>query len=295
MFFNPVIYDMPLFRPPAEAYASIIQATIGCSWNQCSFCEMYTSKNFRIKPEKEVFSDIKKLAQYHPDTRKVFIADGNAMVLSSNKILNILSEIKKNFNKLQRVSAYALPKDIMPKSLEDLKEMRKHGLKLLYIGIETGDDALLSMVNKGETFKTTVEGISKAHQAGIDTSIMIINGLGGRKFSSQHALNSARIINALNPKFLSTLTLSLPFGVQHYQKRLGQSYEQQTLKELFIELKLFIENLDVHNVIFRSNHVSNNITLEGTLSKDQARLVNQLEYAIEKTPSHVLPESPDML
>jgi len=161
---------------------------------------------------------------------------------------------------------------------------------LLYIGIETGDDELLQLIGKGETFETTVKGISLAHAAGIDTSIMIINGLGGKKYSTQHAMKSAQIINELNPKYLSTLTLSMPYGQQHYETRFRGEYIQQTWKELFEELHVFISHLDVENVIYRSNHVSNMLALEGTLCKDKDKLLRNLEYAIQNVPENLKPE-----
>lgn len=295
MFFSPIKYDEPLFRPPAEARSAIIQATIGCSWNQCAFCEMYASKKFKVKGFDKVKADIKTLADIYKGVRKVFLADGNAFVLSANKLLPILNEINKQFGKIQRVSSYALPKDILVKSEGELKELRELGLKLLYIGIETGDDELLKLIRKGETFNSTIDGILKAHEAGIDTSIMIINGLGGKVYSEKHALKSAEIINKVNPKFLSTLTLSLPYGAEHFQNRFEGNYKQQTIVELFRELKIFIGNLEVENVIYRSNHVSNNLPLQGTLSKDKDELINMLGVAIEKTASDLYPSQRDVL
>lgn len=256
---------------------------------------MYTSKKFKVRPFNDIKKDIETLARYYNGAKRLFIADGNAMVLSFSKLKEILTEINVHFTRLQRVSAYALPKDIIPKTDDELKTLRALGLKLLYIGIETGDDTLLKIIDKGETYESTLEGIKKAHKAGIDTSIMIINGLGGKEYSEDHALNSAKIISELSPKFLSTLTLSLPYGQKHYEKRLGKAFHQQTLKELFLELKLFIENLHVSHVIFRSNHVSNNLNLEGTLPKDKDKLLQQLEEAVHRTPDDMMPVAPDFL
>jgi len=291
----PISYNEPLFRPPAEAYSAIIQATIGCSWNKCSFCEMYSSKQFKVKNFSNIENDIIKLANFYKGVKKVFLADGDAFVLASNKLIPILKSIDQHFGKIQRVSSYALPKNILAKSDDELKELRSLGLKLLYIGIETGDDELLNLINKGETYKSTVEGIIKAHNAGIDTSIMIINGLGGKTYSIQHALKSAKIINEINPKFLSTLTLSFPFGENHYNKRFSGIYQQQTMVELFEELKIFIDNLNINNVIFRSNHVSNKLNLQGTLCKDKDILINNLNTAIKSTPYNLMPTSSSIL
>lgn len=295
MFFTPIQYEEPVFRPPAEARSAIVQATIGCSWNKCAFCEMYTSKKFRVRAFNDIKTDIEQLAHVYKGVRKVFLADGDAFVLSVSKLIPILDEINSQFGKIQRISSYALPKDILNKTNEELLGLKKRRLKLLYIGIETGNDELLRLINKGETFKSTVEGIKKAHKAGIDTSIMIINGLGGKKYAEQHATASAEIINQINPKFLSTLTLSMPYGEEHFQKRFHGEYKQQTIVELYKELKLFIEKLDVKNVIYRSNHVSNNLPLQGTLSKDKEKLLSEIEEAIGNTPENKYPSSPAIL
>lgn len=295
MFFVPIQYNEPVFRPPGEAQSAILQATIGCSWNKCAFCEMYTSKKFSVRPFEQVKSDIEKLAKIYSGVRKVFLADGNAFVLSTNKLVPILEEINTKFGKIQRISSYALPKDIISKPEDELLQLRNMGLKLLYIGIETGDDELLKIIHKGETFKSTVEGIQKAHNAGIETSIMIINGLGGKKYSHQHTVRSAEIINQINPKFLSTLTLSMPFGMEHFKSRFAGDYEQQSLKELFEELRIFIENLKVENTIFRSNHVSNNLILKGTMSKDKDLLLSQIDEAVQNTPDNLYPATPAFL
>ncbi len=290
MYFSPVHYEEPLFRPPAEAYSAIVQATIGCSWNQCAFCEMYTSKKFRARPMDEVLADISKLAlHYRGSAKKVFLADGNAFVLSIPRLIQILEHVQKEFGRLQRVSCYASPRDILAKTEQELVQLRELGLKLLYVGIESGDDELLQLVNKGETYQTTLNGISRAHNAGIDTSIMILNGLGGKRYARQHAINSARIINALNPRFLSTLTLSMPYGEDHFREKFKGEYQQQTVVEIMQELRVFIEHLEVENVIYRSNHVSNNLILSGTLSRDKEELLQQMDAAIAATPANLMP------
>ena len=295
MLFSPIEYDEPVFRPPAEARSAIIQATLGCSWNKCAFCEMYTSKKFKVRNFNEIQVEIQILAKVYKGVKKIFLADGDAFVLSASKLLPILNEINQQFGKIQRISSYALPKDILSKTDNELKDLRNHGLKLLYIGIETGDDELLKRINKGETFNSTVDGILKAHEAGIDTSIMIINGLGGKKYAETHALRSAEVINKINPKYLSTLTLSFPYGIDHFQKRFDDTYQQQTIIELFEELKVFIQNLNVENTIYRSDHVSNNLILKGILSKDQKQLIDTLDWAIQQTPENKYPSSPEFL
>ncbi|HWR07001.1 radical SAM protein [Sporomusa sp.] len=288
-------YDEPLFRPPAEANSAIIQATLGCSWNRCAFCDMYSSKKFRARSFDELKPEIETLATLYQGAKKVFLADGNAFVLSANRLVQLLEEINRQFGRVQRVSAYALPRDILSKTDDELKSIRANGLKLLYIGVETGDDELLKLIGKGETADSTVEGILKAHNAGIETSVMIINGLGGKKYSLQHAVNSAKLISRVNPKFLSTLTLSMPMGEAHFKNKFKGDYIPLTVVELFEELRTFIGLLEIDGAIYRSNHVSNNLNLSGTLSKDREMLLAQLDRAIASTPGGLYHSSPSML
>lgn len=282
MFFSSINYDQPVFRPPGESLSSILQVTLGCSWNRCAFCEMYSSKQFHIRKFEDIRSDIRILAAAEGNAKKVFLADGNAFVLKTDKLLRIIKEINGHYKRVNRISSYALPTDIINKSKTELSELRQAGLKLLYIGIETGDDDLLRRINKSETYESTYQGINKAHEAGIDTSVMILTGLGGENYSRQHAINSAKLVNLLNPKFLSTLSLSLPLGQAHFEKKFNGTFIHQTKTELAEELKLFIENLTVESTIFRSDHVSNNIVLKGVLSKDKRKLIETIDKNLSR-------------
>lgn len=295
MFFAPISYEEPVFRPPTEAFSVIIQATVGCSWNKCAFCEMYTSKSFRVKKWEEIQTDIEMLSKHYKGVKRVFLADGNAFVLSANRLIPILEEINTQFGTLQRISAYALPKDIVQKTKAEMKEIRSLGLKILYIGIESGNDELLERITKGETHESTVEGICKAHDAGIDTSIMVINGLGGKVYSEQHAIDSAKLINSIHPKFLSVLTLSLPLGEDHYKSRFKGEYVPQTLVELARELELFIAHVDVKNSIFRTDHISNNLVLKGILSRDKEKCIETIHEAMALMDDDAYPVCPPSL
>jgi radical SAM superfamily enzyme YgiQ (UPF0313 family) len=274
-------YEEPLFRPPAEANSFILQATIGCSWNKCAFCEMYTNKDFRINALDDIENDIKLYSKYYPDTKKVFIADGNALVLPFKKLLKILDLLNEYFPKLHRVSSYSLPSDISRKSESELKELLARKLNLLYIGIESGSDKLLKFINKSETVETTINGINCAHSLGFETSLMILTGLTGKLFSEEHALESAKLINMINPKFLSTLVLSFPFGVEHYKSKIKFDYQEQNIFDLLNELKLFLSNLDLKGTIFRSDHASNYLSLKGVFNKDKQRLLDVLNDTID--------------
>jgi len=280
MSFSPIQYNEPVFRPPAEANSLIFQVTLGCSWNKCAFCDMYKSKQFTVRSEEEVLPEIKTLAQLFPNTRKVFLADGNAFVLHTEKLLHILSALKQYFPKLRQVSAYALPQDISTKSKEELIRLKNAGLKLVYVGIESGDDEVLHMVNKSETFSSTISGLLQAKEAGIKSSVMILSGLGGAKYSAQHAIASANIVNEVKPEFLSLLVLSFPFGLQTYVERFKGDYIPMSVRDLLVELEMFITHTQLENSIFRTSHASNYLVLQGILGRDKDTLLSQVSSAI---------------
>ena len=280
MFGFPIKYDEPLFRPPSEAYSLILQITLGCSWNKCAFCEMYSSKKFSVRREEDVYKDIDRAAKYSTDTRKIFLADGNAMVLSGGELLKILNYLNEKFPKLNRVSAYAIAKDLENKTVDELKLLKAADLKLVYIGIESGDDELLGLINKGETFRSTIKNLAKLKEAGIKTSVMILNGLGGKVYSEQHARNSARVVNETQPDFLSTLVLSFPYGTEHYEKKFKGDFKEMKPIELLQEMYLFISETNLESTIFRSDHASNYLSLKGILHRDKEKLLQQIEFAI---------------
>ena len=280
MYHYPINYDEPLFRPPSEAHSLIIQVTLGCSYNKCSFCEMYTSKRFKPRKEEDIFNDINAFLPYKDQIRKVFLADGDPMVLSTDRLLRILDKLKNSFPNLVRVSTYATPTNIRKKSKQELIELQNAGLTLLYVGIESGDNEVLKSLQKGETFETIVEGINKATQANINSSVMIINGAGGKLLSEQHAINSARVLNETQPKYASTLVLTMHKGLEHFENRYLGVYQPMNLSELFGEMKIFMEHLDLKETIFRSDHASNHLVLKGVLGKDKQLFLNQINQAL---------------
>lgn len=282
MFFNffPIEYNEPLFRPPSEAGSLILQVTYGCTWNKCAYCEMYTSKKFSIKKEEDIQAEINAVAKMDPGIRKIFLADGNPMTLSADRLLNILNQINKAFPKIRRVSAYANPKDILSKTPEELKALKDAGLKLLYVGVESGDEEVLQMACKGETVETTTKGLLKAKEAGIKLSVMILNGLGGLKYSEQHAINSAKILNTIQPEFASVLVLSFPYGMDHYIAKFKGNYAPMTITDLLREMEIFISNTELLGTIFRSNHASNYLVLSGVLPQAKNHFLELLRTAI---------------
>ncbi len=278
----PIHYHEPLFRPPAEADSLIFQITYGCAWNRCAFCEMYSTKNFSVRNEEEIFREIESAASMFPDTRRIFLADGNPMVLSANKLMRILLAIKKSFPKANRISTYALPGDIRSKTHEEMLILKNAGLKTLYVGIESGDDEVLKLNHKSETFDTTVEGLLKAKEAGMKLSLMMLNGLGGLNYSRQHAENTARMVNIIQPELLSSLVLSFPFGVKHFQKRFQGEYVPMQITDLLKEMQMFIAKTELSSTIFRSDHASNYLVLNGVLGRDKQLMLDNLSQAIEK-------------
>ncbi|WP_461640076.1 radical SAM protein [Labilibaculum euxinus] len=270
-------YHEPLFRPPSEAHSLIIQVTLGCAWNKCAFCEMYSSKQFQARKEEDIFADIQSMSPYSNHYRKVFLADGNAMVLSFDKLSRILDQLNTTFPRLTRVSAYAIPKDIEAKTDKELQILAEKGLKLLYVGIESGDDELLKAIDKGENFESTSHALQRARKAGIKLSVMILNGLGGKTFSQQHALNSAKLINKIQPEFLSTLVLSYPYGEDHFMKKFKGDFIPLNTIELIAEMKVFIGNLELSKSIFRSDHASNYLILRGNFPRDKQEMLNRID------------------
>ena len=277
----PIQYHEPLFRPPSEARSLILQITLGCSWNKCSFCEMYTSKQFTARKEEDVFKEIESFTPYASQIKRIFLADGDPLVLSTKRLLNILNKLKETFPNLQRVSTYASPSNLDRKSNEELKELYEAGLTLLYVGIESGDSEVLHAIQKGETFETTINGLNKSKAIGMNSSVMIINGVGGRLLSKQHAINSAKVLNETQPKYASTLVLTAHKGLDHYKGRFLGEFEELNQFELFSEMKLFMENLNLSETIFRSEHASNNLVLKGVLGKDKQRFLQQIDLALE--------------
>ncbi len=277
-------YIEPVFRPPSEANSLILQVTNGCSWSRCTFCEMYTEpqKEFNIKKSKEIIDEIRRSAQQFPSTRRVFLADGDAMVLSTRRLLSLLTAIRETFPSVTRVSSYCLPRNVRHKSVQELQELRDAGLGMLYVGVESGDDKVLRRVNKGETRASCADALLKIKTANIKSSVMILNGLGGADLSRQHALHSAHLINEVQPDFLSILVVSLPLGEKRFRSGFPANFRLLDKRQLFQELGTFIANTELDSTVFRSDHASNYLALKGVLRKDKGRLLSTIDNAIHR-------------
>lgn len=278
----PVRYVDPVFRPPSEAESLILPLTDGCSWNHCTFCEMYTDpqKAFRARREDEVMETIRRCGESFGDrVRRVFLADGDALALPSRRLLAVLDAIRRHLPGVHRVSSYCLPRNLRKKTDAELKALAEAGLSLAYIGAESGDDEVLARVSKGETFETTREALDRLGAAGIRRSVMILNGLGGTALSAQHADNSARLANAAQPEFLATLVVSFPRGEARFRAGFP-GWEPLDQHGLFAEMERFLAALELERTVFRSDHASNWLVLKGTLGADKARLLDQVRLAI---------------
>jgi radical SAM superfamily enzyme YgiQ (UPF0313 family) len=283
----PVRYVEPVYRPPSEARSLILPVTDGCSWNRCTFCEMYTApqKKFRARDEAEVMEMIRRCGELFGDSaRRVFLADGDALVLPTHRLMRILEAVREHLPAVERVSSYCLARNLRRKSVCELTELREAGLQMAYLGAETGDETVLAKVNKGETFESMREALEKLGQAGIKRSVMILNGLGGAVYSDQHADESARLVNAARPEYLATLVVSFPQGEARFRESFPE-WEPLDQQGLFKEMRRFLGQLELDHTVFRSDHASNWLALKGNLNADRDRMLEQLDLAINHPDS----------
>lgn len=275
-------YIEPVFRPPSEWKSLILQVTNGCSWNRCTFCDMYTApqKRFRAQKIESILADIETVAGTGQDVSRVFLADGDAMSLPFERLEAICLLIREHLPNVTRVSSYCLPRNLKNKTPEQLTRLRELGLSLLYIGCESGDDEVLKRIDKGETYASSLAALQKIKVAGIKSSVMILNGLGGSELSEQHAINSARLMNAAQPEYLSTLVVTLPLGTERMDKAYDGRFSLPNQAGLFNEMHTLLSHLTLEKTIFRSDHASNYLVLKGILGKDKSRLISEVEQAI---------------
>jgi radical SAM superfamily enzyme YgiQ (UPF0313 family) len=280
-------YIEPVFRPPSEAHSLILQVTNGCSWNRCTFCEMYTlpQKKFHLKPLDRIEDEVAAVARSGAPVRRIFLADGDAMTLSSRRLQDIMEVIRRHLPGIQRVSSYCLPRNLKNKSVEELQVLRELGLDLFYVGCESGDDFVLERVQKGETFESSLAALRKIKAAGARSSVMILNGMGGLKYSEQHAKNSALLMNEAQPEYLATLVVSFPQGMEKYQAGFEGEFEPLDQPGLFREMLWLLDTLELERTIFRSDHASNYLVLKGTLNRDKERLLDIVRQALERPGS----------
>lgn len=276
------VYDGSVWRPPSEARSLIIQASIGCSHNQCAFCVSYKGKRYRIRSLKEYAEHIEAVKAALPfGGHRAFLADGNAMSIPTSTLSGMVSILKQKCPSVERIGVYAHAKDCLKKSVEDLKSLRKAGISIAYVGIESGDDKILSRMSKGVTNVENIEGCLKLRQAGITISAIIILGLGGTGLSEQHARATAKTINLIKPEYLGALTLMFPEGTKIHRECLAGKFSPLNPIETLIELKKLLTGLNqLKGTIFRTNHASNYLPIHGTLSEDRRKLLTLLDETL---------------
>jgi hypothetical protein len=276
-------YDMPLYRPPSEGQNLIIQATLGCSSNHCTFCSMYKTKSYMARPLDLVFADIDAAYEEWPTAHRVFLADGDALTLPMDTLIAILDKLGATFPNLTRVSAYATPKNLIDKSVEELQALKERKLSLAYMGIESGSTRILKKIIKGASQRTHGMALSRAREAGLKVSATVILGLGGRKDWRDHIEGTAALINSAPPNFLSTLQLGLADDVvDEFMDGQDPDFEMQDDGGILAEQDYLLSLLSPPKpVIFRSNHASNCLPLAGNLPKDTDRLRADVAAAME--------------
>jgi radical SAM superfamily enzyme YgiQ (UPF0313 family) len=270
-----IVYDYPLYRPPSEANSMIFQVTLGCSFNKCSFCNMYRTKEYSERSWDEIKAEIDMAAKFYPYTRRVFLADGDAINMPKDRMIQILKYLYSKFPELERVSCYAMPMNLLQKKDDELKEMKAAGLSMLYIGIETGSDIVLRKVTKGATYKTIVQACQKAKRNGYVLSCMVILGLGGKTYTREHIADTARILSETAPDYVGALTLHLEEGIHdEFITKFGEPFVPLDDLEVLEELDRLIANFDPKTpVVFRANHASNVYSIGGTMPEDREKML----------------------
>lgn len=290
-----MVFEGTVYRPPSEARSLIVQVTIGCAHNTCTFCNMYKEKTFRIRKMDEIMADLQEAHDgYGKFVEKVFLADGDALIMKTEDLLQILGAIGKLFPNVKRVASYGTAQDILLKSEEDLKALSRAGLGIIYMGAETGDNEILEMIHKGVTCEETIAAGQKLKRCGLQCSVTLISGLGGRGKVAQHALSCAKLISGIKPEYASFLTLRLYEGTPMYDDVVEGKFERITPDEIVEELKVFLDNVDSEGTVFRTNHASNYVVLAGNLNEDIPAMKKQLEQAKSSHKYRVFRETGDL-
>lgn len=273
-------YEPPVYRPPGEWRSFLVQATIGCSHNGCTFCGMYKGKKFRIRPLDDIIGDIREAAAFYNQYEKVFLCDGDAIAMKTEDLLEIIREIKQDFPHCRLISTYAGPKSTLSKTPEELKTLHEAGLGRAYLGVETGMEALLKSTNKGVSRAQMLEAGLRLRNAGIDLWGIILIGLGGKPLSMENARETAKIINEMQPNHLSAMNYTPVEGTKLGNQALRGEFQVLSAKESLMETAELIRNLSVSGMHFTSDHASNYLPLKGTLNEDRGKLLRLIDGAI---------------
>jgi len=278
----PNIYEGSIFRPPSEARSLILQVSIGCSWNRCTFCIAFQGKEFRIKSLGELKEDVEKIHSFYHDARRIFLADGNALCIPTDDLGGMIEYLYSRFKRLERVSIYGGPLDIAAKSVEELETLRDSGLDLIYFGLESGSNEVLKRVRKGANSKLMIETGRKVKEAGIGLSTIFILGLGGEELSWDHAKETVRVLSAQDPDYAAALTLMVRPGSEIMKDVENGQLTLLSPDQSLEELRTIVEGVEVTNTVFRTNHASNYASIGGTLPGDKETILQQIGKALEE-------------
>ncbi len=274
-------YEGNIIRPPSEANSILLQVTVGCSRNKCTFCGTYRGERFKIKPDSIIMEDIAFAAQYCKHQRRVFICDGDALIVTQKRLLNILMEIENQLPWVTRVGIYANAKSLKTKTLDELKTLKNHGLGIVYMGLETGDDVTLKKINKGATADDMIQMGRKAREAGFKLSITVLLGIAGKTRSKIHAMETGRVLSAIDPEYIGALSLMLIPGTPLYQDYASGDFTLLESAEMLEELKNMIAATNLSRGLFYANHASNYLPIKARLPKDKAAAIKLIDSALE--------------
>ena len=296
-------YEGDIYRPPSEAYSYLLQVTIGCSHNKCSFCSMFKEKQFRVRKIEEVMEDLEAARRYYSRVGRIFLCDGDALCLKTEKLIPILDKIKELFPECERVGIYARSSDVLRKTDDELKELVAHGLGIVYIGAESGSDKVLKMINKGVTREEIKESVRRCEEVGLPTSVTFISGMGGKAMWKEHAVETGTLIAEMGASYVGLLTLMVSPKAPIFEQIQSGEFEVLSGEEVVAETHLLLECTDLEKAkssygeycvsnldgavsfprpcVFRSNHASNYVSLRGDLPKDRDYMLGLLERAIE--------------
>ncbi len=273
-------YEGRIIRPPNEADSLILQVTVGCSHNRCTFCPAYKEKNFRVKETGEILKDIDQATGCAADIRKVFLCDGDALIIEQKKLLAILDSLNKKFHRLKRIGIYGNAQSILAKSVAELTELKSRKLGIVYLGLESGDRVTLDRINKGASPEQMIEAALRVKQAGIKLNVTVLLGIGGRDRAVVHAAETMRVLNLMGPNHVGVLTLMTVPGTQIYNELEKGEFIMPDKFELLEELRNMIKDSRLENCLFFSNHASNYFPVKARLSKDKQKIIGALDSII---------------
>ena len=273
-------YEGDIYRPPSEAYSYILQVTIGCAHNKCTFCGSFKAKKFRMRHLEEIFEDLEMARRYYRRVGRIFLADGDALVCKNSFLVAILKKIEELFPECERVGIYGRAKDILRKTEEELLELKAHNIGIIYMGVESGNPEILRRIQKGETREEMIAAVRKSENLGIPTSLTFLSGIGGREMWRENAIDTGTIITEMEPSYASFLTLMIVPGTPLHAQVMNGEFEILRPDEVLKEAELMLENINVRKTcVFRSNHASNYVSLKGNLPQDREKMLAQLKIA----------------